>query len=46
MRGVNMSENVIVAATGNEHKLKEIREILKGYTVISAKEAGHTTIKV
>ncbi len=35
-----MSENVIVAATGNKHKLKEIREILKGYTVISAKEAG------
>lgn len=35
-----MEEKVIVAATGNEHKLKEIREILKGYTVISAKEAG------
>ncbi len=25
-----MSENVIVAATGNEHKLKEIRRIFKG----------------
>lgn len=35
-----MEEKVIVAATGNEHKLKEIREILKGFTVISAKEAG------
>lgn len=35
-----MEEKIIVAATGNEHKLKEIREILKGYRVISAKEAG------
>lgn len=35
-----MDEKVIVAATGNEHKLKEIREILKGYTVVSANEAG------
>ncbi len=35
-----MNEKIIVAATGNEHKLKEIREILKGYTVVSAKEAG------
>ena len=30
----------IVAATGNAHKLKEMREILKGYTVLSAEEAG------
>ena len=35
-----MKENVIVAATGNAHKLKEMREILKGYTVLSAAEAG------
>ena len=35
-----MKEKVIVAATGNEHKLKEIREILQGYTVLSAAEAG------
>ena len=35
-----MKEKVIVAATGNAHKLKEIREILKGYTVLSAAEAG------
>lgn len=30
----------IVAATGNAHKLKEFREILKGYTVLSQNEAG------
>ena len=35
-----MKYKTVVAATGNEHKLKEIREILKGYHVISAKEAG------
>lgn len=35
-----MEQNIIVAATGNEHKLKEMREILQGFTVISAKEAG------
>ena len=35
-----MQDNIIVAATGNEHKLKEIREILKDFTVISANEAG------
>ena len=29
-----------MAATGNAHKLKEIREILKDYTVLSAAEAG------
>ena len=35
-----MKYKTVVAATGNEHKLKEIREILKGYHVISAMEAG------
>lgn len=35
-----MEQKIIVAATGNEHKLKEMREILKDYKVISAKEAG------
>ena len=35
-----MKDKTIVAATGNAHKLKEIREILKGYTVLSAQEAG------
>ena len=35
-----MNEKKIVAATGNAHKLKEIREILKDYTVLSAAEAG------
>ena len=33
-------EKVIVAATGNAHKLKEIRAILKGWQVLSASEAG------
>ncbi len=33
-------EKIIVAATGNAHKLKEFREILKGYSVLSQKEAG------
>lgn len=35
-----MEQNIIVAATGNEHKLKEMREILQSFTVISAREAG------
>ncbi len=35
-----MNVQKIVAATGNAHKLKEIREILAGYEVISAAEAG------
>lgn len=35
-----MEQNIIVAATGNEHKLKEMREILQSFTVVSAKEAG------
>ena len=35
-----MKDKTIVAATGNAHKLKEIREILKDYTVLSAAEAG------
>lgn len=35
-----MEKNIIVAATGNEHKLKEMREILQSFTVVSAKEAG------
>ena len=30
----------LVAATGNAHKLQEIRAILKDFTVISEKEAG------
>ena len=30
----------IIFATGNAGKLKEIREIMKGYTVISMKDAG------
>lgn len=33
-------EKTIVAATGNEHKLREFRAILKGWKVLSAKEAG------
>ena len=33
-------EKTIVAATGNAHKLKEFRAILKGWRVLSAKEAG------
>lgn len=33
-------EKTIVAATGNAHKLKEFRAILKGWSVLSAKEAG------
>lgn len=35
-----MSNKTIVAATGNAHKLKEIREILKDYKILSAAEAG------
>ena len=35
-----MKDKVIMAATGNAHKLKEMREILNGYTVLSAQEAG------
>ncbi len=35
-----MQKQSVVAATGNVHKLKEIREILKDFNVISAKEAG------
>ena len=31
----------LVAATGNAHKLQEIRAILQGSTVISEKEAGY-----
>ncbi len=30
----------LVAATGNAHKLREIRQILQGYEVLSAAEAG------
>lgn len=30
----------IVAATGNAHKLREIREILKNHEIVSAAEAG------
>lgn len=33
-------KNVIVAATGNAHKLKEIRTILNGWNIVSEKEAG------
>lgn len=35
-----MKKKTVVAATGNAHKLKEIREILKDFNVISAREAG------
>ena len=35
-----MKHQTIVAATGNAHKLKEIREILTDFTVLSAAEAG------
>lgn len=31
----------LVAATGNAHKLEEIRAILQGSTVLSEKEAGY-----
>ncbi|MBR7186715.1 MAG: RdgB/HAM1 family non-canonical purine NTP pyrophosphatase [Clostridia bacterium] len=30
----------LVAATGNAHKVKEIRKILKGYEILTAAEAG------
>ncbi len=30
----------LVAATGNAHKLKEMREILRGFDILSAAEAG------
>lgn len=30
----------LVAATGNPHKLREIREILTGFEIVSAREAG------
>lgn len=33
-------KNTIVAATGNAHKLKEIRAILHGTNIVSQKEAG------
>ncbi len=33
-------KNTIVAATGNAHKLKEIRAILQDWNIISEKEAG------
>ena len=32
----------LVAATGNAHKLQEIRAILQGFTVLSEKEAGYS----
>lgn len=37
-----MQEKTVVAATGNENKLKEFRAILKGWKVLSAQEAGFT----
>lgn len=37
-----MKEKTIVAATGNAHKLKEIRAILRDFAVLSAREAGFT----
>ncbi len=33
-------EKIIVAATGNAHKLKEIKAILKGWKILSEAEAG------
>lgn len=33
-------KNTIVAATGNVHKLKEIRAILRGWNILSQAEAG------
>ncbi len=35
-----MTEKTIVAATGNAHKLREFREILTGFTILSQREAG------
>ena len=32
----------LVAATGNAHKLQEIRAIMQGSTVLSEKEAGYS----
>ena len=32
----------MVLATGNEHKLKEFREVLVGYEIISLKDIGFT----
>lgn len=37
-RKVNMK--TIVLATGNQHKLKEIREMMKDFTVVSLKDIG------
>ncbi len=31
----------LVAATGNAHKLREFREILKGFEIVSEREAGY-----
>ena len=30
----------IVVASGNKHKLREIAEIFRGYTIVSMQEAG------
>lgn len=35
-----MPEKILLVATGNEGKLKEIKSILTGYRVMGAKEAG------
>jgi len=35
-----MAEKIIVLASGNKHKVKEIRELLPEYKVISCAEAG------
>lgn len=32
----------LVAATGNAHKLSEIREILSGWEIVSQRDAGFT----
>lgn len=37
-----MERQKIVAATGNAHKIKEMREILSAYEILSAKDAGFT----
>ncbi len=35
-------EKIIVLASGNAHKLKELKRILKGFTILSLKDIGFT----